>query len=793
MKFSLAEDERPGPRRRAPDRPRSTATSSAWRSPASSRSPTGCSRSRRAGCGSAAGSPTTAGRTAAATRAHRALRGPAAGAAASAGAGAGRGAGVSRRSSEPSARSRRAALVAAGRLARAPPAGAGRGPRGRAGPDARHRRALRRRARHSGRVHVTVELTATQPPQGHEDPPLLLRPGVPRRPAGHDGLQDRRPDRQPDRPGRPQEDQDHTLLRIDFGAAPASGTSRDVHAHLRHRRPGRRADPRGPDRRPASVRSGPGRSRASDAGRQRHRRLPGRLRRRGRGRRHPGSRRPTTTAGTIFSTGRLDQAAHVLRLLRRRPAERLHRDDRGRSTSTARPLDVRPRLARRPGLGRAGRRPARARRCRSCPSESACRGRRRPLVVAEAVSRSTGGYSGRYDPAAGRSRSPTTPTRSSCSTRRPTPGSTAACSPTAGRTRASRRGTRLDAAGDARGEGRRPTPLTPRAGRPRDPAQRLGPGRARDEPRPRTTATRRRAALAAADRRAGRAGRPGERLGGRRGDRRDRPPYQPTARAAAAPDRRRSPGRRTGAGCSTCSRTGPARRTTTCGGPGSSGPTEAPLLDARAAARRQYDAVVARGRRVAAARDRPRRDAGLAVRAGDGAPRRRRARSLDDRDAVTSAAAGAGPRACRDALETAFEGNGGFAAAAAEADAELDDDRRLHATPRRAARPTPGSSSRSACGATTPTPTSPAPRAPSRAATSAARSRRSARPRRLGRAPTDVGRSRLMTILAACSLAALVVRRPASRAGSAARRPRRRHAPMRARAMAPTGRSADEP
>jgi hypothetical protein len=98
-------------------------------------------------------------------------------------------------------------------------------------------------------------------------------------------------------------------------------------------------------------------------------------------------------------------------------------------------------------------------------------------------------------------------------------------------------------------------------------------------------------------------------------------------------------------------------------------PGEASLLAERAAARRQYDAVVTRAGKWQlppivrqAMRAWQFEQATELLGAADAA--------LDDREAVTTAAAHAGLRAPR-TLETAFEGDAGFAAAAAEADAEL--------------------------------------------------------------------------------------------------------------------------
>jgi hypothetical protein len=96
---------------------------------------------------------------------------------------------------------------------------------------------------------------------------------------------------------------------------------------------------------------------------------------------------------------------------------------------------------------------------------------------------------------------------------------------------------------------------------------------------------------------------------------------------------------------------------------------EASLLDVRSAARRQYDAIVSRAgewQLPVIVRQAMRAwqfdQATELLEAADGA--------LDDRDAVMSAAANAG-LSVPYALEAAFEGTAGFAAAAAEADAQL--------------------------------------------------------------------------------------------------------------------------
>jgi hypothetical protein len=98
-------------------------------------------------------------------------------------------------------------------------------------------------------------------------------------------------------------------------------------------------------------------------------------------------------------------------------------------------------------------------------------------------------------------------------------------------------------------------------------------------------------------------------------------------------------------------------------------PGEASLLVARSAARRQYEELVTRAgdwQLPSIVRQAMRAwQFEQATELMDAA-----SSSLDDRDSVTSAAANAGLSVPR-ALEAAFEGNGGFAAAAGEADAEL--------------------------------------------------------------------------------------------------------------------------
>ena len=187
--------------------------------------------------------------------------------------------------------------------------------------------------------------------------------------------------------------------------------------------------------------------------------------------------------------------------------------------------------------------------------------------------------------------------------------------------------------------------------------------RLRRDPRPRPR-----------DRRAGRRRRPARGLGRRRGqgrgvpagrDRRRRRPRPPARRPSPRP----STGRPTGAACSTCSRSGPASSYDDLWRTWVARDTDLPLLDARRAARTEYDEV------VAAAGDwqlpRPVRDAMRAWRFDEAQTMLDDATTvLDERAAIATGAAAAG-LTVPDTLRTAFEGPDGFASAAVEATAEL--------------------------------------------------------------------------------------------------------------------------
>ena len=151
--------------------------------------------------------------------------------------------------------------------------------------------------------------------------------------------------------------------------------------------------------------------------------------------------------------------------------------------------------------------------------------------------------------------------------------------------------------------------------------------------------------------------------------------YQPPReRADGRRDRgpagaRRSPTRPTGGACSISSRPTRPPRMTTCGGPGSRDATDLPLLDARAAARTHYDAVVA----SAGDWQLPRtvRDAMRAWRFDQAQTLLDDAvRILEQRTAIATAAAASGLTASSN-LRTAFESADQFANATVEGAAEL--------------------------------------------------------------------------------------------------------------------------
>ena len=212
------------------------------------------------------------------------------------------------------------------------------------------------------------------------------------------------------------------------------------------------------------------------------------------------------------------------------------------------------------------------------------------------------------------------------------------------------------------------TKLTAALEKATDPAQRLGRGRARND-RHRGLRVR---------------GQPGARQGGRGSRRRGRAPgglgrrgRRGSGRTSRRPSRHR-PGaetRRRPAGLARPAR--PARRH----GPGSfddlwrtwvARPEDLPLLDARHAARTRYDAVVAAGRRLAAAGAHPGGAARVAVRGRHRAARSRDAACSTSGPRSRRRAAAAGLHATAGALHGASRGPTGSPSAADEADAELE-------------------------------------------------------------------------------------------------------------------------
>ena len=486
-----------------------------------------------------------------------------------------------------------------------------------------------------------------EPPDRHEDPPLLLRPGVPRRPAGHDRLQDQQPGRRrrPSTSPRKTADLHPAPDRLRQAARPA-GATRAFTLTFDITGPGRRADPDDPDRDEPRQRSGRGASAATGRPAAGHRRLPGRATRRRHARRarHADDRRRRQR--DVYATGRLAEPADVLRLLRRRSA-------RARYTETTLTSPDR-----RPGRSRSRSGPGPT--TRPGPSGSAASSSAACPALAEAI-----GLPWTAD-AAARSwprRSAGTRPASPAATTRPRGRIEIAyyadqfVDPPRGGPRLVRRrpprrslgerGLRLVVRarrreGDRREEGRRRRADAGAREAARVPLNAWDPLAHRRRRSSRTPSTRRRAA---ARRRsiAERAGPDGLASGlagdpRRRSRRTSRPasarPTAPPRTASAASrcpartSRRSRPARRppTGAASSTCSRTGPARATTTCGGRGSSGRRRGrPARRARGGA-----APVRRGRRPRPAtwrlpRDRPRRDAVVAVRPGDAAARRPRA------------------------------------------------------------------------------------------------------------------------------------------------------------------------
>ena len=305
------------------------------------RSPTGCSRSRRAGSGSAAGSRITSGRTSRGAALLDALREPARRA---------------RRRADAVARDRRRRRAAPpepvrdmsrrrdsglARRPRAPPssstplaalAAGGRCPARRPRPRPRRGLTTTADARYvvdpaTHRVHVSVALSATNHLNDTKTHRYFFDRSFMAVPPGTANFKISSPGAHAARRRRPPGTRPYNLLRIDFGKPLAAGGDAGVHPVVRHPGSGRRADAGDADRdEPRDVqRLGPRQRRRH--GRERHRRVPGRVQRRRDG---AGPRRAddsTPPATTIFTTGRLANPLTFIAYVRRRPAERLHGDD----------------------------------------------------------------------------------------------------------------------------------------------------------------------------------------------------------------------------------------------------------------------------------------------------------------------------------------------------------------------------------------------------------------------------------------------------------------------------------
>ena len=411
---------------------RSIGTSSASRWRGRWRSATSSSRSRRRGSGSAARSRTRpAGRAAARRSSTRyaermpELLEPA-----------------TRRNDEPAVADPPGARRRARRPSLAPAAGPGRARRG-AGPDADERHALRRRSRERSRSTLRSAITAVNHLKDtktrlyyFDSAYLAVQPGDDRTSRSPPGAAAPGSASPPPRPIRRSSGSTSAgaFRRARRGRSPSPSTSRTQAA----RRPGRSASARA-----SSTFGAWAFAERLHAGRQRDRRVPARLHDRGPDRATSASRRPTMPDGrSSRAAGSPSRSASSPTSSRSgRTTTPRRRADRQIDGRAARRQRSEPGPTIRPGPSESAACSSAA--CRSCRSRSACRGSRsgrsssprrsaaRPRATPGATTRRPAG-----------SRSPTTPIRSSSSTRPPTPGSTAACSPIAGRTRASRRGTR---------------------------------------------------------------------------------------------------------------------------------------------------------------------------------------------------------------------------------------------------------------------------------------------------------------------------------------------------------------
>ena len=400
------------------------------------------------------------------------------------------------------------------------------------------------------------------------------------------------------------------------------------------------------------------------AGQHRHGRLPEGLRRRGRGRQ---DRRPPTTdddGRTIFRSGKLAKPLEFFAyLVADRPGRlpRTHRRDR------------RPRApGRGPGPGVAGRRSRGPSASAAC-SRWACR------RSATRIGLDWPTYDQPLDRPGGREphdRRLRRAVRPECGQgrdrvlrrrlrRAPRGGPRLVQRLAAGRS-LGERGVRLllrhGRGGRPRARRSQPTSSRDELAEGPDPAQRLGTGRLRGRGAG-GLRVRRVAALARAiAERAGDEGLQAVWADARAGS-------APTSRPAAGRPRP-SRARRTGAACWTCSRSGPTRPTTTCGGRGSRAtPTSRCSTRAPRPASATTRMVAAAGGLAPASTD-PRRAAGVALQRRHRAPVRRRGRAGRTRRGH-EAAAEAGLIAPA-SLRLAFEDDDGFDDATAETTAELD-------------------------------------------------------------------------------------------------------------------------
>ena len=252
------------------------------------------------------------------------------------------------------------------------------------------------------RVRVTLDPDAHEPPHRHEDHALLLRQGVPRGPARDQGVRDvlgRLGD--PDRSRVSKSTKDYTLLRL--GLAQRLYGGKTAMYRLRFDLP----DPGGAATRDLrigdSLVSFPVWAFGSDStpGSVGHGGVPDGLLGRRPGRLHPEARDRRDRPGDLPRRAAVEPAV-VLRLSRRRPPGAYATTTRQATVEGGPVALTRPVVARRQGVVQARRRPH---------GQGAAGPRRSEvglawpqagtLTVHEAVSHSTGGYAGLFDPAKG--------------------------------------------------------------------------------------------------------------------------------------------------------------------------------------------------------------------------------------------------------------------------------------------------------------------------------------------------------------------------------------------------------